>query len=124
MMGAARAERTAEPSSRLVRVVDIIVTVILMLAGLGVVGIWVVLAPYSIMATDTCGPDDCDLRTFGVALDIAWFVPPVIYLAASVWAVIRMTRHRLSWWVPVVGSAAAYAVWYFAYEVMLSTVAG
>lgn len=124
MTDGAVAGHTSEPSGRLVRVVDILVAVTVMLAGLVVVAIWVVLAPFSIMATDTCGADDCDLRTFAAAMHTAWIAPPVIYLVAVACTFVRIKRHRSAWWVPVVGSAAAFAVWYTAYEAMLSSVAG
>ncbi|MCP2638467.1 DUF6264 family protein [Microbacterium sp. HD4P20] len=106
------------------RVADIIVSVVLMLAGAAIVGTLAFFAPFNVMLSDTCGTDDCNLELFGAALYAGWFLPPMVYLAALVWAVVRMTQRRWSWWIPLAGLVVALIVWQVASNVMVSSVGG
>jgi uncharacterized BrkB/YihY/UPF0761 family membrane protein len=104
------------------RVADVVATVILIVLGLFGVGVLAFVSLFLSMASDGCGNGGCDLTVFSVAWLAALLLPPVVYLVAVGWSVIRMARRRSSWWVPIAGAAAALAVWVVAYVVLVSTV--
>ncbi|GLK17154.1 DUF6264 family protein [Herbiconiux flava] len=64
---------------------------------------------------------DCDFSLMGVGYFIALLAPPLVYLAAIVWTIVRLTRRRRSWWVPVVGALAALAVWALGYGLLMAS---
>jgi uncharacterized BrkB/YihY/UPF0761 family membrane protein len=94
------------------RVKDIVASLILL--ALGVVGI-VMLAFVSLflaMASDGCGSEtNCDFTLMGVGYFVALLGPPLVYIAAGIATVVRLTRRRTAWWMPVAGAAVALAVW-------------
>ncbi|MBF4160387.1 hypothetical protein [Nocardioides acrostichi] len=88
--------------ARPARGADIAVTVvfIVLLAGLGLVATFMSL--FLGMASDGCFPDDpCDTGRMGVGIAVAFLAPGVAWLATSIWAIVRMVRGRLAFWVPL-----------------------
>lgn len=70
------------------------------------------------MISDGCMSGTCDysLMTVGYLLSLAG--PPVVFVAAIIWTIVRLTRRKRAWWVPLVGAAAALAVWGIAIALM------
>ncbi len=95
-------------------------TVAIILLILGALG-FVFLSSISLlfaMASDGCTSGRCDygLMTFGYILAVAG--PPLVFLGAIVWTIIRLVRARRAWWTPLVGAAAAIVVWIAAIAIM------
>lgn len=107
------------------RVADVIVSAILMVLGGVVIAGVAFFSLFLSMMSDGCGaPGSCNFDLLGGAFYAALLLPPFIYLGAIVWGVVRMVQRRLSWWVPVVGLAAALAVWGVAVWLMSVSVGG
>lgn len=94
------------------RVGDVVATVVLLvLGGIGI-AILAFVSLFLAMASDGCGSEsNCDFSLMGVGYFIALLGPPLVYLAAAVWALVRLGQRRRSWWVPLLGAAAALAAW-------------
>jgi hypothetical protein len=86
---------------------DLVVTVvgfaITAVLGLGASFVGLML----VMASDSCGTSsDCSTALIGLGVLIAVAAPWVCWVPALVLAIIRQTRRRLTWWLPVVGAVA------------------
>lgn len=70
------------------------------------------------MVSDGCTSGTCayGLMTVGYLLALAG--PPVVFVAAIVWTIVRLTRRKRAWWAPLVGAVAALAVWGIAIALM------
>ncbi|HWS50190.1 MAG TPA: DUF6264 family protein [Microbacterium sp.] len=115
----------APPQKAPFRVVDIVVSTILMVLGGIVIAGVAFFSLFLSMMSDGCGADGaCNYDLLGAAFYAALLVPPLVYLGAVVWGVVRMVQRRLSWWVPIVGLVAAFAVWGVAVWLMSVSVGG
>ncbi|RWZ52472.1 hypothetical protein ELQ90_00470 [Labedella phragmitis] len=100
------------------RKVDVTASIVLMV--LGVIG-FVFLAFISLffaMISDGCMSGTCDYSLMTVGYLLALAGPPVVFVAAIVWTIARLTRGKRAWWVPLVGAVAALAVWGVAIALM------
>lgn len=114
---------TGPGSPRARSVGDVVASVILLIAG----GIgFMMLAVLSLllgMVSDGCGPvTKCDFDLMGVGYVIVVAGPPVIYIAAVIWTILRLKRGRRGWWVPIVGALAALAVWGAGYAMLVASI--
>jgi uncharacterized BrkB/YihY/UPF0761 family membrane protein len=110
--------------SRPASVGDIVVSVVLMIAGgMG----FIMLAVLSLllgMVSDGCGSEsDCNFDLMGVGFVIALVGPPVSYLTSLVWTIVRLKQRRRGWWVPLVGAFMALAVWGVGYAMLVTSAA-
>ncbi|WP_231727625.1 MULTISPECIES: DUF6264 family protein [unclassified Rathayibacter] len=97
------------PASR-ARIADVTVSVVLLVAG--VIG-FALLAMVSLllaMVSDGCF-DQCDYGLMTVGWFIALLAPPVVFIGATVWTLLRIARRRTSWWMPLLGAVLALAIW-------------
>lgn len=76
---------------------------------------------FSIMATANCG-SECGTAV-DVALPLMIFSPWVIWLAVTVWAIVRLVRRRPAVWVMLLGLAVATVV-YVAANIMMFAALG
>ena len=90
--GAERPRRSADVT------VTIVLIVVLALAGLTSLTFGLFL----VMASDSCRDSDCtDRVATGVLL--VEFAPIVAWVPTTVWAVVRMVRRKVAFWVPLLG---------------------
>ncbi len=82
------------------RPVDLTVTIVLivLLAGLGLLSLTFGL--FLMMASDGCFDDACNNRV-ALGVLIVEAAPIVAWVPTTVWAVIRMTRRKVAFWVPL-----------------------
>jgi hypothetical protein len=64
------------------------------------------------MVSDPCGAGNCDDTLINVGFWIGVLSPWVLLLIAVVVGVIRLARHRIAFWVPLVAAALMVAMWF------------
>lgn len=103
-----------EPRSRAARPWDVAITVVLLvllpLLALAATYAGVLLA----FAADACGAQTCDTGLMNLGFWIAVIAPWVILTIGVVVAIVRLVRHRLAFWVPLVAIASMVAAWFVA----------
>jgi len=100
------------------RIADVTVSVILMVAGFLGFAVLAFMSLFLVMMSDGCFGDRCNTGLMSVGWLIALGVPPVVFLAAAVWTIIRLVRRKFSWWVAAVGAASGVAIWFVGVGIM------
>ena len=65
-------------------------------------------------ASDACGTMRCEYGVMNFGLWFAVISPWVVLLIAVVIAIVRLVRHRIAFWVPLVGIVLMAAMWFIA----------
>jgi Family of unknown function (DUF6264) len=90
---------------------DIAATILLLFAHVALFGATVVLLSLLVMGTDPCGYVKCgDPAWIDRAMNLAMWAGIGVFLVVLVVAVIRLARHRLAFWVPLLGCVAQVAL--------------
>ncbi len=106
-----RPERPPRPARRgWDLVITVVLLVVLPLAALACSYAGFFLA----FASDACGSVRCDYGVMNVGLWFAVIAPWVVLLLSVVVAIIRLVRHRITFWVPLAGIALMAATWFVA----------
>lgn len=107
-MATAGPERTA--SARRPWDVVLAVALLVVLAGLALVGAWA--GAFLVMASDSCGSATaCSEGRLSAGVFVAAVGPAVVTVVAIASVIERLVRARLAFWPPLVGIAAAVLVW-------------
>ena len=69
-------------------------------------------------ASDACGSMTCDLGLMNFGLWFAVIAPWAVLLIAVAAAIIRLVRHRITFWVPLAGIVLMAATWFIAAAVV------
>jgi len=93
------------------RTADVTVSVILLVAGVIGFGMLAFLSLFFAMMSDGCYGDRCDTGLMSIGWLIALVAPPVVFLAAAGWTIVRLVRRKTAWWLPIVGAVVAVAIW-------------
>jgi uncharacterized BrkB/YihY/UPF0761 family membrane protein len=93
------------------RIADVTVSVILLLAGFVGFAMLAFVSVFLVMVSDGCYDDRCNTDLLSVGWIIAMFAPPLVFIAAIVWTLVRIARRKTSWWVPVLGAVVAAVAW-------------
>jgi uncharacterized BrkB/YihY/UPF0761 family membrane protein len=101
----------ARPPASGARIADVTVSVILMLAGVVGFAMLAFVSVFLVMMSDGCYDDRCSTDLMTVGWVIAMFAPPLVFIAAIVWTLVRIARRKTSWWVPVLGAVVAAVAW-------------
>jgi len=97
---------------RPVRVGDVVASIILLVLGAIAFAVLAFASLFLAMMSDGCGSGtNCNYGVMTAGYFVALLVPPVVFVAAAIWTIIRLVRRRLAWWVPLVGAAVALAAW-------------
>lgn len=100
------------PAGSGARVADVTVSVILMSAGVLGFATLAFMSLFLVMMSDGCFGDRCNTGLMSVGWLIALAAPPVVFIAAVVWTIIRLARRKLAWWVPLAGAVLSAAIWF------------
>ena len=65
-------------------------------------------------ASDACGSVRCDYAVMNFGLWFAVIAPWAVLLLAVIAAIVRLVRHRITFWVPLVGIVVMAATWFVA----------
>lgn len=112
------AQAPVRPPTSGARIADVISSVILMVAGFLGFAVLAFISLFLVMMSDGCFGDRCNTGLMSVGWLIALGVPPVVFLAAAVWTIIRLVRRKISWWVAAVGAASGVAIWFAGVGIM------
>lgn len=103
-----------EPAVRKARGWDVALTIVLLvllpLLALGASYAGVLLA----YAADACGAASCDTGLMNIGFWLAVVSPWVVLLGGVIVTIVRLVRHRLAFWVPLVTIVAMTALWFVA----------
>lgn len=94
------------------RTADIIVTIVLILGGIIEIASLAFFSLFLVMMSDSCGSttNPCDTSLMNTGWLIALIGPAVVFVPAVVWAIVRLVRRKLAWWVVLAGGALAFGV--------------
>lgn len=106
------------PAGSGARVADVTVSVILMFAGVLGFATLAFMSLFLVMMSDGCFGDRCNASLMSAGWLIALGVPPVVFVAAVVWAIVRLVRRRIAWWVPVAGAVLGVSIWFIGVGMM------
>lgn len=65
-------------------------------------------------AADACGAQTCDTGLMNIGFWMAVIAPWGILVVAVVVTIVRLVRHRVAFWVPLVAIVAMVVVWFIA----------
>ena len=82
-----------------------------MVAGVIGFGILAFITVFLVMMSDGCMGGTCDFDLMTVGWLIALISPPVVFLAAVVWTLIRIARRKTAWWVTVSAAVVGVGIW-------------
>ncbi|TGY34289.1 hypothetical protein E5344_13150 [Microbacterium laevaniformans] len=94
------------------------VSVILMFAGVLGFATLAFMSLFLVMMSDGCFGDRCNASLMSAGWLIALGVPPVVFVAAVVWVIVRLVRRRIAWWVPVAGAVLGVSIWFIGVGMM------
>ncbi len=103
-----------EPAARKTRGWDTALTIVLLV----LLPLLALAASYAgvllVFAADACGSIRCDTALMNTGFWMAVISPWVVLLIGVVISIVRLVRHRLAFWVPLVTIACIAAVWFVA----------
>lgn len=97
---------------RPVRVGDVVASILLLVLGVIAFAVLAFASLFLAMMSDGCGSGaNCNYGLMNAGYFVALLVPPLVFVASAIWAIIRLVRRMLAWWIPLVGAAGAFAAW-------------
>jgi len=90
---------------------DLIVSIILIIVGVVGFAFLGFLTLFLSMMSDDCYADRCNTGLMSSGWLIALAIPPVVFVAAVIWMVIRLARRKTAWWVTLAGAFLSILVW-------------
>lgn len=113
-----------KPSKPAAKVWDIILTIALVLVGWTVIGVLVIGGALLGFAGDSCGEISCSFTQIGIGIIVAVFAPVIVFLIATVLAIVALVRRKLAWWIPLVGVVLAILAWVAGFLMVSTAVDG
>ncbi|KQM44912.1 MULTISPECIES: DUF6264 family protein [Microbacterium] len=103
-----------EPTARRARGWDVALTIVLLV----LLPLLALAASYAgvflVYAADACGSVTCDTGLMNIGFWTAVVSPWVVLIIGVVISIVRLVRHRLAFWVPLVTVVTIAAVWFVA----------
>ncbi|GAA3027715.1 hypothetical protein GCM10010462_13130 [Microbacterium dextranolyticum] len=97
---------------------DVVASVILMVAGVIGFGLLAFMSLFLVMMSDACYNDRCNTGVMSVGWLIAMAGPPLVFVAAIVWTIIRLARRKAAWWLTLAGAAVGIVLWFIGVGLM------
>jgi hypothetical protein len=111
------------PPKAPVRVWDIALTIILIVLGIALVVILGVLGVMLAFVSDGCS-DQCNIDQLTAGIYVAVILPSVLLVASIIWAIARIARRRVGFWVVMLGGVAAILGWILGAALSFTAVPG
>lgn len=93
------------PAKRPVKTLDVVVTIVLLVADGVLAALASFMGIFLVMASDSCGARDCNVDLITLGWLMGMILPWVALVATVVVAIVLMVRRRLAFWVPLAGAA-------------------
>jgi len=95
----------AEPARRPLRVWDIVLTIVLLVADVALAAVASFMGVFLAMASDPCGVRDCDFDLITAGFFVGTIGPWVALTLTLAAAIVLLVLRRLAFWVPLAGAA-------------------
>ncbi len=95
----------APPAKRPVKTLDVVITIVLLIADAVLATLASFMGLFLIMASDPCGVRDCSTELITMGWLMGTILPWVALAATAVVAIVLMVKRRLAFWVPLAGAA-------------------
>ncbi len=95
----------APPAKRPVKVLDLVITIVLLVADAVLATLASFMGIFLVMASDSCGARDCNVDLITVGWLMGMILPWVMLVVTVVVAIVLMVKRRLAFWVPLAGAA-------------------
>ncbi|MEZ2373046.1 DUF6264 family protein [Arthrobacter sp. RCC_34] len=90
---------------------DLIVSISLIIVGVVGFAYLGFLTLFLSMMSDGCYADRCNTGLMSAGWLIALALPPVIFVGAVIWTIIRLVRRQSAWWVTLAGAFLSILIW-------------
>jgi hypothetical protein len=100
---------------------DQVLTIILIVLGLGGCAMGSFVGAFSIMAGDGCF-ETCNYTMMNIGVAVMVFTPWICWLVFGVWGIVRMARRKLAVLVVVAGGVVAVALYALGLFLLLATI--
>lgn len=114
----------AAPVKPPVRVLDVTITIILLVADGVLAALASFMGMFLVMASDPCGVRECSSELITLGWLLGMILPWVAFAATAVVAIVLMVKRRVAFWVPLVGAALIVLSLVLAFAVTSSGVSG
>lgn len=92
------------PAAPAVKTLDVVITIVLLVADGVLAGLASVTGMFLVMASDPCGNLACDGSLIAIGWMMGMILPWVAFAITAVAAIILMVKRRLAFWVPLAGA--------------------
>ncbi len=104
---------------------DLVLSIVLLVLALGLGLLLFTIAPFLVMASDSCGASTvCDSGQIGAGFLVAWFGPAVVIVIGIVTTIILLILRRLAFWVPLTAALLAIGVFALGAVIVVGGVEG
>lgn len=95
----------APPVKRPTKTIDVVVTIVLLVADGVLAGLASIMGMFLAMASDPCGAVTCNTDLIMVGWLMGMILPWLAFIATAIVAIVLMVKRRLAFWVALVGAA-------------------
>jgi len=93
------------PAKPPVKTLDVIITIVLLVADVVLAALASFMGLFLVMASDSCGVRDCNVDLITVAWLMGMILPWIALVGTAIVAIVLMVKRRLAFWVPLAGAA-------------------
>ena len=112
------------PAKRPVRTLDVVVTIVLLVADGVLAALASIMGMFLVMASDPCGVVSCSSELIMIGWLMGMILPWLAFVATAIVAIVFMVKRRLAFWVALVGAAVIALSLVLAFAVTAAGVPG
>lgn len=114
----------AAPTKPPVRVWDLVLTILLLVADIVIAGAASVMGMFLVMASDPCGVRECVNELIMIGWLMGMILPWIVLIVVLVLSIVLLVKRRHAFWMPLVGAAGIVLVLFLAFAVTAAGVPG
>ncbi len=104
---------------------DLVLSIVLLVLAAGLGLLMFALAPFLVMASDSCGASTvCDSGQIAAGFLVAWIGPVAVVVAGIVATIVLLVLRRLAFWIPLASSALAIGIFLIGAAIVIGGVEG